>query len=83
MDNTLAYYQNENILKSIEFNTRFIPSSHDREDCRQEIFAALYDEMPIGEKEAVKLVNRIAAKFKRENVKQSKREISLKAAGID
>jgi predicted ATP-dependent protease len=83
MANTFDYYQNAKILNEINRNIRFIKNQHDKEDCRQEVFAELYNEMPISESEAIKLVSRIARKFKRDNAKIACSETGLAEAYID
>jgi hypothetical protein len=65
MTNKLDYYKNPDILKAISFQTKRIRHAIDAEDCQQEIFAELYDYMPLETEEAIRIVNRVGAKFRR------------------
>ena len=65
MNNTFDYYQNTEILKAISFQIKYIRGQADREDCRQEIFAELYDFMPLDDDEAIKIVNKVGCKYRR------------------
>ena len=80
--NIFDYYQNPRILSAINRSLYYIRTSHDKEDCRQEIFAELYDFMPITEEDAVRIVNRIASRFRYYNSKILKHETGLTEAGI-
>jgi hypothetical protein len=82
LNNMLDYYKNPTILAAINTNIRHIKNRHDREDCKQEIFAELYDFMPLNEEEAIRLINRTASKFKYAEKLLNEKEISLKEAGI-
>jgi hypothetical protein len=65
MPNTFDYYRNKNILRAIAHQTNRIRGEMDKEECRQEIFAELYDFMPLDENEALTIVNRVGVKFRR------------------
>jgi hypothetical protein len=65
MNNTFDYYQNEKILSVIAYEVNRIRGSYDKEDCRQEIFAELYDFMPLDDEEAVKIVMKVGRKYRR------------------
>ena len=80
--NILDYYENPVILAAINTNIRHICNRFDREDCKQEIFAELYDFMPLNESDAVRLVNKVARKFKYHDMVRNQKEIGLKEAGI-
>ena len=80
--NAFDYYQNKNILAAINTNVRHIRNKFDREDCQQEIWSELYSFMPIGESEAIDIVNRIARRFKYYDNKHNQSEIGLTEAGI-
>jgi hypothetical protein len=80
MGNNFDYYENKNILRAIGCNINFIRNKHDKEDCQQEIFAELYSEMPMDERGAIRLVNQVAAKFKRDNAKIAYSEAGLAEA---
>ena len=73
--NQLDYLQNDEILKVINFNLRFIKRPEDREDFRQEIWAELYDFMPQTTDDAIQLIDRAASKFKYKISKIFEREI--------
>lgn len=62
--NQLDYYQNPEILSAIGQNMRFVKNREDREDLQQELWAVLYDFMPPSTEDAIKLIDRTAAKFK-------------------
>jgi hypothetical protein len=63
--NTFDYYKNETILKAISFELNRIKGGYDKEDCKQEIFAELYDFMPLDESTAVKIVSRVGRRYRR------------------
>lgn len=63
--NALDYYLNPDIIKAINGHLAHIHNSEDREDCRQDIFAELYDFCPLDTAEAVTIVNRIGMRFRR------------------
>jgi hypothetical protein len=69
MNNLLDYYQNENILKAIRYEMNYIQTRSEREDCKQEIFAELYDFMPLDEYEAIKIVRKASRRFRRKSAK--------------
>lgn len=69
------YIGNKAIENAITLHLRYIHNSEDREDFRQEIYAELYDVFPEIEEEAVRLVNRIAMKFRRGNEKIAEHEM--------
>jgi hypothetical protein len=76
------YYKNPRILSAIEKNVCRIKNYHDREDCRQEIFTELYSFMPFDENESIRLVNKVARKFQRADIKSNTFETGLQEAGI-
>jgi hypothetical protein len=80
--NALDYYNNPKILKAINVNLRHIKNGFDREDCQQEIFAELYDFMPLDEEEAIRLVDRVAYRFKYNVRLISENEIGYDEAGL-
>ncbi len=63
--NAFDYYANPEISKRISFVTGKIPTSSDREDCAQEIYAEMYDFMLLDTDEAIRIVERIAKRYKR------------------
>ena len=79
--NALDYYNNPEIISAIERQTRSIANEQDIEDCRQEIFAELYDFMPLDDEESIKLIERVGRKFRRTVQKIAEHEISLLAEG--
>ena len=80
--NALDYYNNPIIRSNIEKQTRGIKNSHDAEDCRQEIFAELYDFMPLDEDESIRLIERVGRKFRRCVQSVSVHETGYIEAGI-
>jgi hypothetical protein len=65
MPNTFDYYRNKTILRAIAHQTNRIRGEMDKEECRQEIFAELYDFMPLDEDEALAIVNRVGVRYRR------------------
>ena len=63
--NALDYYNNPTITSCMNRELSYIGNKEDRDDCRQEIYAEIYDIMPLDEKEALRLVKRVSEKFKR------------------
>lgn len=80
--NKLDYYQNPAILAAMRTNTRHIKNTFDREDCNQEIFAELYDFMPLDDDEAIRIVNRVASRFKYNDKMINENEVSFQEAGL-
>jgi hypothetical protein len=80
--NAFDYYQNPKITNSINGLTKRIISLQDREDCQQEIWAELYDFMPLDDEGAIKIIERVAKKFKRNRHDIYENEISYAEAGI-
>ncbi len=74
--NALDYYKNPIIISQIEKQTRSIKNGQDVEDCRQEIFAELYDFMP-SEDEALELIERVGRKFRRNVQRIAEHEVSF------
>jgi hypothetical protein len=66
MTNTFDYYKNQSILVAIEQETSRIKGSFDKQECQQEIFAELYDFMPLDDEEAIKIVNKVGRKYRRD-----------------
>ena len=67
--NMFDYYNNPEIKHAIGYELNHIRNHEDKEDCRQEIFAEIYDFMPLTEADAIKIVRRISQKFRR-NIKK-------------
>jgi hypothetical protein len=80
--NAFDYYDNPEILSAIKLHESRIKCREDREDCRQEIYAELYDFMPLDISEAVKIIDRVGIKFRRGRQSISDHEISYAEAGI-
>ena len=59
-----------------------IKNREDREDCQQEIWAELYDFMPLDVDEAKKIIKRVAMKFERASKQLYETEIGYYEAGI-
>lgn len=74
---SLDYYENPRIRSAISIHESHIHNREDREDCRQEIFAELYDFMPLDEDEAIRLVDKVAMRFRRGAIKISENEVPL------
>jgi hypothetical protein len=81
--NALDYYNNPEITSYIGQVMAHIKNKEDREDCRQEIFAELYDFMPLDVAESRLLIKRIAMKFARSVAKIAENEVSLSDARIN
>lgn len=73
----LDYYQNPSIVEYMALAMSRITRYEDREDCRQEIFAELYDFMPLDIEEAKRIVKRIAMRFERGTKRLEENEMSL------
>lgn len=80
--NVLDYYINPEILAYIKSFASRIRNAEDREDCHQEIFAELYDYMPLDTDEAKQIIKRVAVRFERSAASLAENEISLDDAGI-
>lgn len=76
--NNFDYYTNPDILSAINTHMRHIKNADDREDCRQEIFANLYDFMPLDTDDAIRLVDKIAMRFRRSYIDPHKGEYEVK-----
>jgi len=76
--NNFDYYTNPDILSAINTHMRHIKNVDDREDCRQEIFANLYDFMPLDQDEAIRLVDKIAMRFRRSYIDEHIGECEIK-----
>ena len=63
--NAFDYYSNPKIKGYIDSEVAYIKNAEDREDCRQEIWANLYDFMPLDITEARRLIKKTCEKFKR------------------
>ena len=81
--NALDYYNNPDIRRAMALETSYIRNKCDIEDCEQEIFAELYDFMPLDTTEAIRIVHRIAKRFKRRNLKIAKSEIASDSEEIN
>lgn len=75
--NAFDYFTNPEISRRISLVTGKIPTAHDREDCAQEIYAEMYDFMPLDTEEAIRLVDRIAKRFKRARREVLENELDL------
>lgn len=80
--NALDYYNNPEITSYIKSELGFIRNREDKEDCKQEIFAELYDFMPLDIPESRKLIKRVCEKFKRAVKDIGDNEIGLYEAKI-
>jgi hypothetical protein len=80
--NALDYYNNPEITSFIKIELSFIKNKEDREDCNQEIFAELYDFMPLDVTESRRLIKRVCEKFKRTSRCIAENETGLYEAGI-
>ena len=80
--NALDYYNNPEIISAIRLHETKIKNREDREDCRQEIFTELYDFMPLDTDEAIKIVDRVGIKFRRNVKNVYENEIGYIEAGI-
>lgn len=80
--NALDYFQNKDILDYMSSAMRHIRNSEDREDCRQEMFAELYDFMPLDLEESKRIIKRVAMRFERD-AKRYGNEIGFDEAGIE
>lgn len=78
--NALDYYQNPEIVKYIKDVTFRIANTQDKEDCNQEIFAELYDFMPLDLAEVKRIIKRVAMKFERDERRLTDREVSFEEA---
>mgnify|MGYP006991940830 CR=1 FL=1 len=78
--NGFDYYNNINIVSAIDKHCKYIHNHLDREDFRQEVFAELYDFMPGSESDSIKLVNKIASRFRKETNKIHNNEMSIELA---
>jgi hypothetical protein len=75
--NALDYYNNPILTAYIKSELRHITNNEDREDCQQEIFAELYDFMPLDENDAKRLIKRVCVKFERGIRKLVENEVGL------
>jgi hypothetical protein len=80
--NTLDYYNNPKIVSQIDKQIISIKNYQDKEDCRQEIFAELYDFMPLDEEEAIRLIERVGRKFRRNVSAIYENEMGFYEAGV-
>ena len=80
--NAFDYYQNPKILAAMRIHTVRIKNHQDLEDFRQEVYAELYDFMPIDTDDAIKIVDRVGIKFRRGIARVSRHETGLTEAGI-
>ena len=80
--NALDYFQNKDILDYMSSAMRHIRNSEDREDCRQEMFAELYDFMPLDLEESKRVINRVVTRFRR-GVERYSNETGYDEAGIE
>jgi len=78
--NALDYYNNPEITSYIKSEIGYITNREDREDCQQEIFAELYDFMPLDVADSRRLVKRVCEKFKGTVRRIAEKEISLSGA---
>jgi hypothetical protein len=66
--NQFDYFNNPSINSAIGVHMRHIKNREDQADCRQEIYANLYDFMPLDTDEAITLIDRVAMKFRRNSI---------------
>lgn len=79
--NSFDYYKNPTLVKAIDNHSIRIKNSCDKADFRQEVFAELYDFMPIDDEEALRLINKVSLRFRRGIQCIAENEISLYEAG--
>lgn len=77
MIHALDYYNNQEILRYIRSTMSHIKSREEREDCNQEIFAELYDFMPLDMDEAKRIIKRVSMKFERSEKARYEHETGL------
>ena len=77
--NLFDYYHNPKITARINALTYRIASNEDREDCRQEIWAELYDFMPMTDDDAIRLIEKVAKRYKRNRSMIYANESSIEA----
>lgn len=63
--NALDYYKNPQILSAISYQVNRIKGAYDKEECQQEIYAELYDFMPLDIEDAQRIINRVGCKYRR------------------
>jgi hypothetical protein len=78
--NNFDYYKNPILINAIEKHSSYIHAHCDKEDFRQEVYAELYDFMPIDDEESIRLINKIAFRFRKAIKNNSTNEISLDTA---
>jgi hypothetical protein len=61
----LDYYNNDEIRTYTNQELKYIKNREDREDCQQEIWAEIYDFMPLDVPDTKRLIKRVCEKFKR------------------
>jgi len=79
---TFNYYSNPLIISRITQLTKGITVNEDKEDCKQQIWTDLYGLMPLSDKESLKIIERIAKRFKRNRHEIYENEIEYEAAGL-
>ena len=76
---TFDYYNNPDIVRYIASEIAYIQNREDREDCQQEIWAELYDFMPLDVHDSKRLIKRVCEKFKRGTTRTMHNETVLEA----
>jgi hypothetical protein len=79
---TLDYYNNPEIVSFMKRESAYIKNTEDREDCEQEVFAELYDFMPLNVIGAKRIIKNVCERFKRSCRTIAEHETSLEEAGI-
>jgi len=77
MSNAFEYLTNPEIIRHINKLTSHINNQQDLEDCRQEVWAELYDIMPLDDDEAKALITRVVKKFEWRAKNISDHEVSF------
>lgn len=63
--NAFDYYLNPQLINAIDKHNTYIRNGCDKEDFKQEVFAELYDYMPINNEEAIRIINKVAFRFRK------------------
>jgi len=80
--NALDYYNNPEIVSYMRKEIAYIRNAEDRQDCEQEVFAELYDFMPLDILGSKRIIKNVCEKFKRGCHSLAEHEISLEDAGV-
>ena len=63
--NALDYYTNPEIVTFMKRETAYVCNPQDHAECEQEIFAELYDFMPLDVLGSKRIIKRVCERFKR------------------